>query len=87
MSMNLYLSASIKAQSHLGPMKFKESFELFQTPTRVTKAALRSGGKEFETYSKWLLRTPEMEGAEDHIRELEKWLKDHEGWDIEWYEL
>ena len=87
MSMNLYLSASIKAQSHLGPMKFKESFELFQTPTRVTKAALRSGGKELETYSRWLIETCHEAPASDHIRELEKWLQDHEGWDIEWYEM
>ena len=88
MSMNLHLSASfdtIAPQGH--DFEVRESFNLDQTPTDVTLEALNSGDPH-KFYINWIEeRFGKNDESSCHLEELEKWLKDHEGWEIEWFML
>lgn len=110
MSMNLYLVATIDATSKVGKHVIRESFDLFQTPTIVTREILKQRDVK-AAYCAWGEKTHSFEisrpiyaeedifqqngpvGSEpynawtEHLQELEQWLQEHEGWDIEWYEM
>jgi hypothetical protein len=111
MSMNLFLQATLDADTKLGKKKIKESCNLLQTPTRVTRAILSLPRKDiFPTYIEYVksisekkevplyadddfFREREPIGTEiedygaEHIQEVQDWLDDHNGWDIEWSEI
>jgi dTDP-D-glucose 4,6-dehydratase len=50
--MNLYLEASILATSRVGAHLVKNHFQLFQTPTEITKKAMRSKDPK-QVYIDW----------------------------------
>lgn len=87
MSMNLYVRASATFKTRKGYRVTVEHFDLWQTPTKVTDAALKSDNP-FAVYSEWASSsgTPEWQ---EHVDELEEWLGMHydEGWKIEWYTI
>lgn len=95
MSMNLHLEASIEAFSKIGKHTLRHTFDLWQTPTQVTKKAIR-GGHPKDVYIEWLneLQTKDIVDVESlknrvkhHIEELNNWLIMHKQWNIEWFEL
>ena len=53
MSMNLYLRAELLADTKLGKKVIHESFDLWQTPTDVTRGCLASGPPE-SGYRTWI---------------------------------
>lgn len=112
--MNLYLSASINATIKVGKKKKKhrilESFELYQTPTDITRRILKASNVK-QAYIDWVKETP-SEGYEPiyenysdridginivghqkvdynelHFQDLNKWMEQHEGWQIDFYEM
>lgn len=100
MSMNLHLDAKIPIIKHMKdgtdePSELIESFDLWQTPTKVTFHCLK--GDPLERYKEWVnSHTEEAEKvgddefiwyAKDHLEQLDAWLYVHKEWDIEWYYL
>lgn len=106
MSMNLKIVAEIDAVSKVGNHRIRERFDLFQTPTEITKKAIR--GNPLVVYREYVLSMPRGDdiavyaylkdevcqtGTEedtypsDHLKDLDDWIKAHDGWEIEWYEL
>ena len=63
--------------------KIREKFNLWQTPTEVTKRIPDSNDFLYE-YSKWISNF-DCGMGDEHIEDLKTWLKDHEDWKIEWY--
>lgn len=109
MSMNLHVCAKLLADTKLGKKTITESFDLWQTPTDVTRECLASGNP-LEGYKKWVIkdklivREPifapddlfgeddpigheDYCAADEHLESLDKWILDHEGWKIEWFEM
>jgi len=94
MSMNLHVDAEFKTVDPMGkPHTVYEHFDLWQTPTEITKTAIRSENPR-QVYEEWLKKFPEKypEAYSEayiayHLEELDKWLQNHEGWTIDWYEL
>ena len=109
MSMNLHVCAKLLADTKLGQKTIAESFNLWQTPTDVTRECLASGNP-MEEYKKWVIkdklivREPiyargdlfgedgpigyeEYCAADDHLESPDKWLLEHDGWEICWFEL
>lgn len=82
MSLNIFLSASLDAETKLGKTKITEVCDLWQTPTKVTKNILNAENKLNE-YKKWVTSLKNNYGN-DHIKEVEKWLELYKEWDIEW---
>ncbi len=66
MSMNLHLSATINATIQVGKKKEKkrltDSFELYQTPTDITRRILKASNVK-QAYIDWVKETP-SEGYE-----------------------
>ena len=110
MSMNLYVCAKLDANTKIGKKTITEGFNLWQTPTNVTRECLAAGNPE-GAYRNWIntecrnvVREPvyaeddifgdgpavdylEYCAADEHLKGLDEWLKDHEGWNFEWYEM
>lgn len=90
MSMNLYVCAKMDAVLANGKSKvIIESFELWQTPTKATRECLNSADPK-TAYANWvksLWMADRDSFADEHIRELEEWLKEYSDWKIEWYEM
>ena len=53
MSMNLYLRAELLAATKIGKKVIHESFDLWQTPTDVTRDCIASGNPE-DVYRQWI---------------------------------
>lgn len=108
MSMNLHLSAEIEAVSKVGTHLIRETYDLYQTPTDVTRACLESADP-MQAYLDWCKQWDKTENILEYeyddwnsknpigshpynqfqvIKEgLEAWMKSHEGWTIEWFEM
>jgi hypothetical protein len=101
MSMNLHVSATLAADTKLGPKEITEHFDLWQTPTDDTYAILEQPDPH-AAYVAWVHArysggpteycTQEMlddikDSAEWHLEELGAWMEHHVGWHIEWYYL
>jgi hypothetical protein len=107
MSINLTLMAWVDSPVK-GKKRIYERFDLFQTPSEITRAALASGDPQ-QFYVDWARQFEEVDtrkvpqyaptdvfckGAvvwyetynpvKVHLRELDEWLADHEGWRVEW---
>lgn len=91
MSMNLHLDAKIPIIKHMKdgtdePSELIESFDLWQTPTKVTFHCLK--GDPLERYKEWVNSHDKwIHYAKDHLEQLDGWLSVHKEWDIEWYYL
>lgn len=89
MSMNLFLEATITLLNPKTNKKVKitEDIDLWQTPTFVTKAAIRSSDP-FKVYKDWVLSL----GHEDnhyHLNEIEERINKYknDGYLLEFYEM
>lgn len=84
MSMNLGVDAVVTVLfPNNKKKKIRETFNLWQTPTEVTKRILDSDDFLCE-YSTWV-DSFDCGMGDEHIDDLKTWLKDHEDWKIEWY--
>lgn len=82
MSINLHLEATTKIKKR----KVKEECNLLQTSTDVTYKILRSPDK-LKSYFEWLDENHNNDHnfINDHKRYIKDFLKDREGWFVEWY--
>ena len=90
MSMNLHVEAVVIAKSHIGDHRVRKTFELWQTPTKVTTKLLsyRTNSEIIKAYEAWCNRSdPSCFYSLEHIKMLKQWLEDHKEWDIEFYEM
>ncbi len=111
MSMNLFLMASLDAETKLGKKVIREVCHLWQTPTKITRSILAiPDGEIFNAYKEWIISIAKDEiipvyaeddffnerepiGTEtinhgmDHLQEVQEWLDEHKGWEIEWSEI
>ncbi|NCD00347.1 MAG: hypothetical protein EOL95_11705 [Bacteroidia bacterium] len=108
MSMNLYVCARAKAiiANNNKETTITNSFDLWQTPTKVTYACLESEDVA-AAYISWVRSVSEDEKepiyapddylcendpigyetincGENHIKELLHWIKEQDGFEIEW---
>lgn len=86
MSMNLYLRAKIKVNGKERDILVTENFSLPQTRTEDTRRVLSSSDPRLE-YEKVIEESSNIytEHKSSYTFRLDRWLKDHEGWKIEWY--
>jgi len=90
MSTNLVLKASVPAvlQTKNGETHrtITEYFDLHQTPTLTTQRIL-SSDNILKAYIDWIECTAVWATHTDsnaHIQEVQNWLYEHSGWNIEW---
>ena len=107
MSVNLTLVAWVDSPVK-GKKRIHERFELWQTPSDITRAALSSANpKQF--YAEWVKQFEEVDTrqipqydptdafcqgqiveydtydpGQEHLKALDEWLADHEGWSVQW---
>lgn len=87
MSMNLHLSAKVEATLSNGEKRIiAEYFELWQTPTNTTYAILEAADVK-EAYAKWARDTDVDNYSASHLANLDRWLAEYAGWEIEWFAL
>jgi hypothetical protein len=87
--MNLHVEAVVIAKSHIGDHRVREAFDLWQTPTKVTRELLahKTNADIVNAYEIWCdNRDPEFYSFA-HIKMLRQWLEDHKEWDIKFYEM
>lgn len=88
MSMNLYLEGTreiiVVATGKQETQRFM--YDLWQTPTTVTRECMASGNPA-EAYYKWIRGLNNQEGG-SHIRQVKKAVKDaiEDGYTLEWSE-
>jgi hypothetical protein len=107
MSINLTLMAWVDSPVK-GKKRIHERFELWQTPSDITRAALASHDPK-QYYTEWVKQFEEVgirqipqysaadifcKGAvvgydvydpvKEHLKALDEWLTDHEGWTVQW---
>jgi hypothetical protein len=58
MSMNLHLEATIEAETKLGKKEICEKFDLYQTPTEITREIL-ARDNQLEGYKEFVLKRSE----------------------------
>lgn len=88
MSMNLHVEATVDAVSKVGSHKVRKTFDLWQTPTTVTRSILENETIEeiVGAYAQWCFEL-NSDYAQDHLDALNRWLHDHSAWNIEFYEM
>lgn len=89
MSMNLHVEAVVVAKSHVGDHRVRKTFDLWQTPTKVTREILahKTNADIVDAYEIWCNnRDPEFYSVA-HIRALKEWIEDHKEWNITFYEM
>lgn len=89
MSINLNVEATITTvHETLGGFEVRHTFDLWQTPTSVTRSILQNETIEevVGAYAQWCFER-NSEFAQDHLNALNHWLADHSAWDIEFYEM
>ena len=89
MSMNLHVEAVVIAKSYIGDHRVRETFDLWQTPTKVTRELLahKTNADIVDAYEIWCdNRDPECYSFA-HIKMLRQWLEDHKEWNIRFYEM
>lgn len=90
MSMNLNVKATITTvHETLGEFEVKRTFELWQTPTKVTKELLahKTNADIVDAYEIWCDRNDPCFYSLEHIKMLKQWLEDHKEWNILFYEM
>ena len=91
MSMNLYVERTRKAfaivRGKKKEFKDRSSFNLWQTPTSVTRSILSSFDAA-EAYIEWV-RSCENHCGENHITDFREWLTEssEEGYVVNFYEM
>lgn len=91
MSMNLYVErtrpAIVIVKGKKKRIVDRSSFNLWQTPTSITRAILRSGDRT-QAYIDWV-NSCENEYGDDHIAEFRDWIRESEEEDftITFYEV
>ncbi len=91
MSMNLYVERSRNATAIVKGKKKRfvdrSSFYLWQTPTSITRAILRSGDRA-QAYIDWV-DSCENDYGDEHISEFKDWIRESEEEDftITFYEV
>lgn len=91
MSFNIYLKAefTVELPYSCRAHTFVERFILSQTPTDATFKILESPRPDLK-YINWIKDNHLNNDWKEHLKELRKWLKDHnrlDGWNVEWYYL
>ena len=90
MSMNLNVKATITTvHETLGEFEVTRTFELWQTPTKVTRKLLsyRTDSEIVDAYEIWCDRNDPCFYSLEHIKKLRQWLEDHKEWNIKFYEI
>lgn len=90
MSMNLHVKATITTTHEtLGEFEVRHTFELWQTPTKVTRRLLsyKTNSEIFDAYEAWCDKRDPCFYSLEHIKMLKKWLEDHKEWNISFYEM
>lgn len=90
MSMNLHVEATITTMHEkLGEFEVRRTFDLWQTPTKVTRELLshKNIPDIVDAYEAWCdSRDPDFYSIA-HIRMLKEWLEEHQEWNIQFYEM
>jgi len=85
--MNLHLRAYVTATLSTGEEReIVNHFELWQTPTNATYVMLEAKDIK-EAYTTWARAVDVDNYSVSHLANLERWLEEHAGWEIEWYAL
>jgi hypothetical protein len=90
MSMNLNVEATITTvHETLGEFEVSRTFELWQTPTKVTTRLLsyKTNSEIVDAYETWCDRNDPGFHSLEHIKMLKQWLQDHKEWNILFYEM
>ena len=91
MSMNLYVErtrpATVIVKGKKKQIVDRSSFALWQTPTNITRAILRSGERA-QAYIAWV-NSLDSDHGDTHIAEFSDWIRESEEEDfsIEFYEV